>query len=188
MLKTIQLNQLHWFGHVQRLEDNRIPKRVLYMNLGTTRLRGGPRKRWQDEVREDGRIVSGEGWQEEVHNGEEWKKPLRTTRNCRMLHVPMGWMNKTILHVQCSMFNFLCDFKVTHDFADDEVGKKFSFYIQVNKVLDYTWTLFTLLHPPTHLDAWIFKSVWNIMIKLHSPIMFSHKLNKNGFNKHYRLI
>jgi len=46
------------------MEENRIPKRVLCMNLGTTRLRGRPRKRWQDEVREDGRIVGGEGWQE----------------------------------------------------------------------------------------------------------------------------
>ena len=44
-----------------RMEENRIPKRVLYMNLGTTRLRGRPRNRWQDEVREDGRIVGGEG-------------------------------------------------------------------------------------------------------------------------------
>jgi len=32
-------------------------------NLGT-RLRGRSRNRWQDEVREDGRIVGGEGWQE----------------------------------------------------------------------------------------------------------------------------
>jgi hypothetical protein len=44
------------------MEENRIPKRVLYMNLGTTRLRGRPGNRWQDEVREDGRIVGGEGW------------------------------------------------------------------------------------------------------------------------------
>jgi len=28
------------------MEENRIPKRVLYMNLGTTRLRGRPRNIW----------------------------------------------------------------------------------------------------------------------------------------------
>ena len=80
-------------GHVEKMEENRIPKRVLYMNLGTTRLRGGPRNRWQDEVREDGRIAGGEEWQEKVHNREEWKKLLRTARNCRILHMPMEWMN-----------------------------------------------------------------------------------------------
>jgi hypothetical protein len=37
------------------MEENRIPKRVLYMNLETTRLRGRPRNRWHDDVREDGR-------------------------------------------------------------------------------------------------------------------------------------
>jgi hypothetical protein len=41
--------------------ENRIPKRVLYMNLETARLRGRPRNRCQDEEREDGRIVV-EGW------------------------------------------------------------------------------------------------------------------------------
>ena len=87
--ETIRLNRLRWFGHVQRMDENGIPKRVLYMNLGTTRLRGRPRNRWQDEVREDGRTVSGEGWQEKVHNREEWKKLLRTARNRRILHMPM---------------------------------------------------------------------------------------------------
>jgi hypothetical protein len=30
------------------MEENRIPKRVLYMNLEATRLRGRPINRWQD--------------------------------------------------------------------------------------------------------------------------------------------
>jgi hypothetical protein len=71
------------------MEGNRIRKRVLYMNLGTTRLRGRPRNRWQDEVRDDGRIVCGEGWQGKVHNGEKWKKLLRKARNRDVLHMPM---------------------------------------------------------------------------------------------------
>jgi len=64
IIETRRLNRLRLFGHVQRMEENMIPKRVLYMNLGTTKLRGRPRNRWQDEVRKDGRIVGGEGWQE----------------------------------------------------------------------------------------------------------------------------
>jgi hypothetical protein len=71
------------------MEGNRIPKKVLCMNLETTRLRGRPRNRWRDEVSEDGRIVGGEEWQEKVYNREEWKKLLRTARNRRILHMPM---------------------------------------------------------------------------------------------------
>jgi hypothetical protein len=71
------------------MEENRIPKRVLYMNLESTRPRGRPRNRWQDEVREDGRMVGGEELQEKVYNRKEWKKLLRTERNCRILHMPM---------------------------------------------------------------------------------------------------
>jgi hypothetical protein len=71
------------------MEGNRIPKRVLYMNLGLTRLRGRPRDRWQVEVREDGRIVGGEGRRGKVHNREEWKKLLRKARNRRLVNMPL---------------------------------------------------------------------------------------------------
>jgi hypothetical protein len=60
--ETIRLHRLCWFGHVQRMEENRIPKRVLCMYLESTRLRGRPRNRWRDEVREDGRIVGRKVW------------------------------------------------------------------------------------------------------------------------------
>jgi hypothetical protein len=61
----------------------------LYRNLETTRPRGRPRNRWQNEVREDGRIVGGEEWQEKAYDGEEQKKFLRMTRKHRILHMPM---------------------------------------------------------------------------------------------------
>jgi hypothetical protein len=43
------------------MEHNRISKKVLCMNLEATRLRGRPRNRWRDEVREDGRLVGEKG-------------------------------------------------------------------------------------------------------------------------------
>jgi hypothetical protein len=45
-------------------------------------------------VREDGRTVGGEEWQEKGYNREERKKLLRTTRNRRILHMPMEWMDE----------------------------------------------------------------------------------------------
>jgi hypothetical protein len=40
-------------------------------------------------MREDGRIVGGEGWQEKVRNREEWKKRMGMARNHRILHMPI---------------------------------------------------------------------------------------------------
>jgi hypothetical protein len=68
------------------MEENGIPKKLLYMNLKATRLRGRPRNRWQDEVREDGR---GKGWKERLYNTEEWTKIGRTARNRHILHKSM---------------------------------------------------------------------------------------------------
>jgi len=71
------------------MEENSIPKRALHMNLERTRLRGRPRNRWQDEVREDARIVGGERWQEKVYNREKWKKLLKTAMNRCILRMPI---------------------------------------------------------------------------------------------------
>jgi hypothetical protein len=59
--ETVRLTRLCWFGRVQRMEENRIPKRVKYTNFGTIRLRGRPRNRWQDEVRDVGKLIGGDG-------------------------------------------------------------------------------------------------------------------------------
>jgi hypothetical protein len=71
------------------MEENRIPKRLSFMNLESTRPKGRQRNRWQDEVREDGRIVGGEEWQEKLYNREGWKKLLITARILHILHMPM---------------------------------------------------------------------------------------------------
>jgi hypothetical protein len=79
------------------MEDNRISKKVVYINLEATRLKGRSRNRWQDEEGEDGRLVGGKGWMERVYNRQEWKKLLRTAKNRCFMYVPTERMNEEYL-------------------------------------------------------------------------------------------
>jgi len=104
---TRRLNRLCWFGHVQRVEGNRIPKRLLDMNLEKkTMLRGRPRNRWQDEVREDGRLGGGKGWKERVYNREEWKKLLRTAKKRAFCTCQWNVLVSKAPHTECSTLAF----------------------------------------------------------------------------------
>jgi hypothetical protein len=76
-------------GMYREWKNIEFPKEVLYMNLEVSRLRGRPRNRWQDDVKEDGRLVGGKGLKERMYNREKWKKLLRMARNHRFPHVPM---------------------------------------------------------------------------------------------------
>jgi hypothetical protein len=77
------------------LEENRIPKKVLYMNMETTRLRGRPRSSWQDEVREDGRLVGGKGWKERVYNRGMEEAPENGKESSHFAHA--NGMNKFLV-------------------------------------------------------------------------------------------
>ena len=43
---------LRWYGHVKRMDEDRVVKRVYVSECRGSRIRGRPRKRWIDSVRE----------------------------------------------------------------------------------------------------------------------------------------
>ena len=43
---------LKWFGHVERMEEGRLVKKVNRANVEGNRGRGRPQRRWRDEVKE----------------------------------------------------------------------------------------------------------------------------------------
>ena len=52
-IKTkIQTNQLRWFGHVNRMDDNRIAKSVYHAKTQGKRPKGRPRRKWDEEIEE----------------------------------------------------------------------------------------------------------------------------------------
>ncbi|XP_030765262.1 uncharacterized protein LOC115889414 [Sitophilus oryzae] len=48
--EDIKINQLRWYGHVQRMEGSRIPKKVLNWTPQGRRKRGRPRRNWKEGI------------------------------------------------------------------------------------------------------------------------------------------
>ena len=50
---VITARRLRWFGHLARMEDHRLPKKILFGWLPQHRPAHGTKMRWQDRVRKD---------------------------------------------------------------------------------------------------------------------------------------
>jgi hypothetical protein len=53
LVTCIKLKRLQWAGHVQRMENTRIPKKVFEAKFEGVRLVGKLRKRWEDVSQQD---------------------------------------------------------------------------------------------------------------------------------------
>jgi hypothetical protein len=51
IINQIRAQRLSWFGHVQRMSDNRMVKNLYKWKPVTTRLQGRPKSRWDDNVK-----------------------------------------------------------------------------------------------------------------------------------------
>jgi hypothetical protein len=49
----IMNNRLRWLGHVARMSEERMPKRMMFGKLQTVRPQGGAKQRWKDCVQQD---------------------------------------------------------------------------------------------------------------------------------------
>jgi len=52
IMKEIEQNQLTWYGHVQRMAEERLPKIALKWMPKQKRVRGRPKKNWMDRNKE----------------------------------------------------------------------------------------------------------------------------------------
>jgi len=53
IVNYIKAQRLSWFGHIQRMPEARPAKKIIKWNPLTTRPRGRPKYRWEDNIIED---------------------------------------------------------------------------------------------------------------------------------------
>jgi hypothetical protein len=57
IVKFIKSSRIRWYGHVERMQNQRTPKQIAAATIEGTRKIGRPRKRWKNEVEEDLNIM-----------------------------------------------------------------------------------------------------------------------------------
>ena len=68
-------SRLQWAGHVERMADDRLPKRTTELREQGRRRRGRPRLRWEDCVKRDVRKTGEEeDWKKKTRDRGEWKR------------------------------------------------------------------------------------------------------------------
>jgi hypothetical protein len=64
IVKWIKGQRISWLGHLERMEENRMPKMIFSQELEEPRRRGRPRKRWKEEVKRDLQVLGARRWRE----------------------------------------------------------------------------------------------------------------------------
>ena len=81
IVKDIKSRKLGWAGPIIRMEEERIPKKVLNGNFYTTRPVGRPRTRWADVVQRDVvQLLGIRGWRRRAKNRDEWRCLMREAK------------------------------------------------------------------------------------------------------------
>jgi hypothetical protein len=66
IVKWIKGQRISWLGHLERMGEDRVPKKIFTQELEGTRRRGRPRKRWKEEVERDLQELGLRRWRELV--------------------------------------------------------------------------------------------------------------------------
>jgi len=73
IVRHIKSKRLRWMGHVERIPVERVVKSIYKRKPHTTRPKGRPRLRWDDDVRDDLRKTGVNNWEQKAQEREPWR-------------------------------------------------------------------------------------------------------------------
>jgi hypothetical protein len=73
VVKWIKGQRKSWLDHLERMEEDRMPKKIFTLELEGTRRRGRPREGWKEEVERDLQVLGVRRWRELVIDRDKWR-------------------------------------------------------------------------------------------------------------------
>jgi len=89
LVKWIKGQRISWLGHLQRMEEDRMPKKISTQELAGTRRRGRPRKRLKEEVERVLQVLGVRRWRELVADRKKMEGHCSTGQSPQRAVVPM---------------------------------------------------------------------------------------------------
>jgi len=80
IVKWFKGQRISWLGHLERMEGDRMPKKILTQELEGTR-RGRPGKRWTEEVERDLQALGVRRWRELTADRKKCKVIVRQAKS-----------------------------------------------------------------------------------------------------------
>jgi hypothetical protein len=80
IVKWIKGQRISWPGHLARMEEDRMPKKIFTQELEGTRRRGRSRKGWREEVERVLQVLGVRRWTELVIDREKWRGIFRQAK------------------------------------------------------------------------------------------------------------
>ena len=80
IVKWIKGQRISWLGHLERMEEDRVPEKIFTEELEGTRRRGRTRKSWKEEVERDRQVLGVRRWREFVTDRKKWKDIVRQVK------------------------------------------------------------------------------------------------------------
>ena len=72
--------RISWLGHLERMQEDKMPKKIFTQELEGTRRRGRPRKRWKEKVERDFQVLGVRRWRQLMADRKKWKDTVRQAK------------------------------------------------------------------------------------------------------------
>ena len=80
IVKWIKGQRMSWLGHLERMEEERMPKKIFIKELKGTRRRGRPRRGWKEEAERDLQVLRVRRWRELVIDRKKWNSIVQQAK------------------------------------------------------------------------------------------------------------